>query len=69
MSMYQAAMQMRRTGMTPRRFEQKQTHAGVLEFIAEEGKIYLPYWVRPFLSLSYFLSHPQSQLPHRENKS
>ena len=22
------------------------THAGVLEFIAEEGKIYLPYWVR-----------------------
>jgi ubiquitin fusion degradation protein 1 len=24
----------------------KQTHAGVLEFIAEEGKIYLPYWVR-----------------------
>ena len=23
------------------------THAGVLEFIAEEGKIYLPYWVRP----------------------
>jgi len=24
----------------------KLTHAGVLEFIAEEGKIYLPYWVR-----------------------
>lgn len=23
----------------------KTTHAGVLEFIAEEGKIYLPYWV------------------------
>lgn len=22
------------------------THAGVLEFIADEGKIYLPYWVR-----------------------
>ena len=22
------------------------THAGVLEFIAEEGKIYLPHWVR-----------------------
>lgn len=21
------------------------THAGVLEFIAEEGKIYLPFWV------------------------
>jgi ubiquitin fusion degradation protein 1 len=23
----------------------RKTHAGVLEFIAEEGKIYLPYWV------------------------
>ena len=23
----------------------KQTHAGVLEFIAEEGRIYLPQWV------------------------
>ena len=26
--------------------EEKVTHAGVLEFIAEEGKIYLPQWVR-----------------------
>jgi ubiquitin fusion degradation protein 1 len=26
--------------------EEKLTHAGVLEFIAEEGKIYLPQWVR-----------------------
>ena len=25
--------------------EGKMTHAGVLEFIAEEGKIYLPFWV------------------------
>lgn len=25
--------------------KEKMTHAGVLEFIAEEGKIYLPYWV------------------------
>ena len=24
----------------------KSTHAGVLEFIAEEGRIYLPQWVR-----------------------
>lgn len=24
---------------------EKMTHAGVLEFIAEEGKIYLPFWV------------------------
>ena len=27
--------------------DEKMTHAGVVEFIAEEGKIYLPYWVRP----------------------
>lgn len=33
--------------------EGKQTHAGVLEFIAEEGKIYLPYWV--YHSISYCL--------------
>ena len=25
--------------------EGKTTHAGVLEFVAEEGKIYLPNWV------------------------
>lgn len=25
---------------------ERMTHAGVLEFIAEEGKIYLPFWVR-----------------------
>lgn len=24
---------------------ERMTHAGVLEFIAEEGKIYLPFWV------------------------
>lgn len=23
----------------------KHTHAGVLEFVAEEGKVYLPHWV------------------------
>ena len=27
------------------------THAGVLEFIAEEGKVYLPYWLMRTLSL------------------
>ncbi|ORY09904.1 ubiquitin fusion degradation protein-like protein 1 [Clohesyomyces aquaticus] len=27
------------------------THAGVLEFIAEEGKIYLPYWLMQTLQL------------------
>ncbi len=26
--------------------KEKQTHAGVLEFVAEEGKVYLPFWVR-----------------------
>ncbi|KAL8806891.1 MAG: hypothetical protein Q9182_001020 [Xanthomendoza sp. 2 TL-2023] len=30
---------------------EKITHAGVLEFIAEEGKIYLPYWMMQTLSL------------------
>ncbi|KAL8939281.1 MAG: hypothetical protein Q9216_003452 [Gyalolechia sp. 2 TL-2023] len=30
---------------------EKMTHAGVLEFIAEEGKIYLPYWIMQTLSL------------------
>ena len=25
--------------------ESKTSHAGVLEFTAEEGKIYMPYWV------------------------
>ncbi|KAF2841683.1 ubiquitin fusion degradation protein-like protein 1 [Patellaria atrata CBS 101060] len=29
----------------------KTTHAGVLEFIAEEGKIYLPYWLMQTLGL------------------
>ena len=36
----------------------KTTNAGVLEFTAEEGKVYLPYWVRflsPSLSFSPFL--------------
>lgn len=30
--------------------EGKVTHAGVLEFIAEEGRVYLPYWVSIFPS-------------------
>ncbi|KAI4255657.1 MAG: hypothetical protein L6R42_006625 [Xanthoria sp. 1 TBL-2021] len=30
---------------------EKVTHAGVLEFIAEEGKIYLPYWMMQTLLL------------------
>ena len=34
--------------------DERKTHAGVLEFIAEEGKIYLPYWVRVSLPWSLF---------------
>ncbi|KAL9613785.1 MAG: hypothetical protein Q9167_001676 [Letrouitia subvulpina] len=30
---------------------EKMTHAGVLEFIAEEGKIYLPFWMMQTLTL------------------
>lgn len=30
----------------------RSTHAGVLEFVADEGKIYIPYWVR----LTHYLS-------------
>lgn len=31
--------------------KEKMTHAGVLEFIAEEGKIYLPFWIMQTLNL------------------
>lgn len=27
--------------------KERTTHAGVLQFTAEEGRAYLPYWVRP----------------------
>ena len=33
----------------------KSTHAGVLEFTAEEGKIYLPFWVYPLLTPFLYL--------------
>lgn len=29
----------------------KRTHAGVLEFVAEEGKVYLPYWLMQTLGV------------------
>lgn len=32
------------------------THAGVLEFVADEGKIYIPYWVSAILILLHFKS-------------
>lgn len=37
------------------------THAGVLEFIAEEGKIYLPFWVR-LCTVPWTLLIPSSQI-------
>ena len=39
---------------------ERTTNAGVLEFIAEEGKIYLPFWVR--LAPFPFRSTANSQL-------
>lgn len=30
--------------------EERVSHCGVLEFIAEEGMIYMPYWVAMFIS-------------------
>ena len=32
--------------------KERQTHAGVLEFIAEEGKVYLPGWMMRNLLLN-----------------
>lgn len=32
--------------------EKKHSHAGVLEFIAEEGRVYLPQWVNFIESVS-----------------
>lgn len=29
--------------------KQTQSHAGVLEFVAEEGKVYLPQWVSDYI--------------------
>ena len=41
------------------------THCGVLEFVAEEGRIYVPHWVRVSLSLppSFLLSLSLSLSP------
>ena len=35
---------------------ERMTHAGVLEFIAEEGKIYLPFWVCEIFVVDYYPS-------------
>jgi hypothetical protein len=31
----------------------RQTHCGVLEFVAEEGRCYLPYWVNRFYNQNF----------------
>lgn len=36
------------------------THAGVLEFVADEGRVYLPYWVRNHLVKFLFLLSKRS---------
>jgi len=33
------------------------SHCGVLEFIAEEGMIYMPYWVRIEIVFGIFLTY------------
>lgn len=32
------------------------THCGVLEFVADEGKVYLPYWVRYCIRCYYIFT-------------
>ena len=35
----------------------RHTHCGVLEFVAEEGRIYVPHWVGEILTLSLSLTY------------
>lgn len=37
------------------------THCGVLEFVADEGKVYLPHWV--CIILSIYATHNSPTLP------
>ena len=30
----------------------RHSHAGVLEFVADEGKVYIPYWVKALKHLA-----------------
>ena len=34
----------------------RETHCGVLEFVADEGKVYLPYWVNKLQEAFYVSS-------------
>ena len=33
--------------------DKRSSHCGVMEFVAEEGVVYLPYWVRPRACLAW----------------
>jgi hypothetical protein len=33
----------------------RETHCGVLEFVADEGRIYIPYWVNIARSNNHYL--------------
>jgi ubiquitin fusion degradation protein 1 len=46
--------------------EDKTTHAGVLEFVAEEGRIYLPYWVN-IMSPRFLRPHLLTYTPANED--
>ena len=40
--------------------KKRSTHCGVLEFVAEEGRIYIPHWVRTCACLSLPRSIPRA---------
>ena len=44
----------------------RSTHAGVLEFVAEEGKVYFPYWVMAG-EFTYVNKFPMSMILHCYN--
>jgi hypothetical protein len=42
----------------------RKSHCGVLEFIADEGVVYMPHWVSSPPSRTGLLCHPPSLIPH-----
>lgn len=42
----------------------RNTHCGVLEFIADEGLVYMPYWVGPLTCNGVAISQIASVLAH-----
>lgn len=45
--------------------KERVSHAGVLEFIAEEGRIYLPHWVSSLVPLTSSNGWSLIDVPHR----